>query len=274
MHIRHFEIVGLIITVITFISCKGNDSIQQEFHIENNILTIGPYEYKKFTNSNSQQLDFYVYEDHKISQLFISTIFNNSKSYKLFVQNGSNEYAGIVGLDYDLDNQVIGDKLPDIKSVNLIGLLLDKYGIKNGDRTNVVRTELYKKFAPMKVFPGEKNFNPHYMHLQISLEYDFLVLNENLRYVDYQDSGMTNSMLWQYYNSPNSFAEIRKMYLSLPGTSFPFRVKNTIHLFSSYILAKKASSAVRENPYHLLTIFMFPVGFVFSLYIKIKNRNV
>lgn len=93
MHIRHFEIVGLIITVITFISCKGNDSIQQEFHIENNILTIGPYEYKKFTNSNSQQLDFYVYEDHKISQLFISTIFNNSKSYKLFVQNGSNEYV-------------------------------------------------------------------------------------------------------------------------------------------------------------------------------------
>ena len=189
-------------------------------------------------------------------------------------KNGSNEYAGIVGLDYDLDNQVIGDKLPDIKSVNLIGLLLDKYGIKNGDRTNVVRTELYKKFAPMKVFPGEKNFNPHYMHLQISLEYDFLVLNENLRYVDYQDSGMTNSMLWQYYNSPNSFAEIRKLYLSLPGTSFPFRVKNTIHLISSYILAKKASSAVRENPYHLLTIFMFPVGFVFSLYIKIKNRNV
>lgn len=193
---------------------------------------------------------------------------------KFWKKNGSNEYAGIVGLDYDLDNHVIGDKLPDIKSVNLIGLLLNKYGIKNGDRTNVVRTELYKKFAPMKVFPGEKNFNPHYMHLQISLEYDFLVLNENLRYVDYQDSGMTYSMLWQYYNSPNSFAEIRKLYLSLPGASFSFRVKHTIHLISSYILAKKAFCAVRENPYHLLTILLFPVGFFLSLYIKIKNRNV
>ena len=36
----------------------------------------------------------------------------------------------------------------------------------------------------MKSFPGEKNFNPHYMHLQISKKYDFLVLNENLCYVE------------------------------------------------------------------------------------------
>ena len=90
---RHFEIVGPIITVITFTSCKGNDSIQQEYHIENNILTIGPSEYKKFTNSNSQQLDFYVYEDHNISQLFITTIFNNSNNYKLFVQYATKEYV-------------------------------------------------------------------------------------------------------------------------------------------------------------------------------------
>lgn len=67
----------------------------------------------------------------------------------------------------------------------------------------------------MKVFKGEKNFNPHYMHLQISEEYDFLVLNENLRFVDYQETGMSNSMLKQYRSSPNSFAEIRKLYLSL-----------------------------------------------------------
>lgn len=90
---RHFEIIGLIITVITFTSCKGNDSIQQEYHIDNNILTIGPYEYKKFTNSNSQQLEFYVYEDHNISQLFITTIFNNSNNYKLFVQYATKEYV-------------------------------------------------------------------------------------------------------------------------------------------------------------------------------------
>ena len=82
------------------------------------------------------------------------------KILNFWKENGSEDVAGIVGLDYDTEGNVIGDLLPDQKSVNLIDLLTGKYKINNGDRTNVVRTELYKKFAPMKVFPGEKNFNP------------------------------------------------------------------------------------------------------------------
>ena len=65
-------------------------------------------------------------------------------------ENGSDKYAGIVGLDYDLQGHVIGDPLPDQKSVNLIDLLIGKYPIHNGDRKNIVRTELYKAVAPMK----------------------------------------------------------------------------------------------------------------------------
>lgn len=176
-------------------------------------------------------------------------------------KNGSDKYAGIVGLDFNMDGNVIGDMLPDIKSVNLIGLFTGKYNIVNGDRTNVVRTELYKKYAPMKVFKGEKNFNPHYMHLQISEEYDFLVLNENLRFVDYQETGMSNSMLKQYRSSPNSFAEIRKLYLSFKDTSLKFKIKHSIHLASSCILAKKTMSSVKDNPYKLLSVIALPFGF-------------
>lgn len=185
---------------------------------------------------------------------------------------GSKQYAGIVGLDCDLKENVIGDKLPDIKSVNLIGLLTGKYNIVNGDRTNVVRTELYKKFAPMKVFPGEKNFNPHYMHLQISEEYDFLVLNDNLRFVDYQTDGMTGSMFKQYKNSPNSFAEIRKLYLSFPNTSFKFKLKHIVHLISSCILARKPMEAIKESGYPVLSIFAFPFGLALSILIRVKTR--
>lgn len=186
-------------------------------------------------------------------------------------KNGSDKYAGIVGLDFDMDGNVIGDMLPDIKSVNLIGLFTGKYNIVNGDRTNVVRTELYKKYAPMKVFKGEKNFNPHYMHLQISQEYDFLVLNENLRFVDYQETGMSNSMLKQYRSSPNSFAEIRKLYLSFNDTSFKFKIKHSIHLASSCILAKKTMSSVKDNPYKLLSVIALPFGFALSLIVRCKG---
>lgn len=187
-------------------------------------------------------------------------------------ENGSDDYAGIVGLDFDLDGKVIGDLLPNQKSVNLIDLLVGKYPIVNGDRTNVVRTELYKKFAPMKKFEGENNFNPHYMHLQISQEYDFLVLNENLRYVEYQPGGMSSSMLKQYKNSPNSFAEIRKLYLSFPNTSIQFRFKHSVHLVSSCILANKFKKAFEYSSNKVITVLSIPFGWMLSRYINLKTR--
>lgn len=185
---------------------------------------------------------------------------------------GSEEYAGIVGLDCYMDGTVIGDKLPEQKSINLIDLMVGRYEIKNGDRTNVVRTELYKRYAPMKIFSGEKNFNPHYMHLQISQEYDFLVLNENLHFVEYQPDGMSNSMLKQYKNSPNSFAEHRKLYLSFPNTPFKFKFRHSIHLVSSCILAGKWRRALSESPCKMITLLAIPFGCMLTIYIKIKTR--
>ena len=185
---------------------------------------------------------------------------------------GSDKVAGIVGPDYYTDGRMIGDPLPQQETVNLIDLLAGKYGIDNGDRTNVVRTELYRKYAPMPSFPGEKNFNPHYMHLQISQEYDFLVLNENLRFVEYQPTGMTNSMLWQYRNSPNSFAEIRKLYLSFPDTPLSFKLRHSIHLASSCILAGNGFRAVKASPHKALALLALPFGWVLSLYIRRKTK--
>ncbi len=185
--------------------------------------------------------------------------------------HGSNEYAGIVGLDFDLDGKVIGDPLPDQKTVNLIDLLTGKYAINNGDRTNVVRTELYKQVAPQEGFPGEKQFNPHYMHLQISMKYDFLVLNENLRFVDYQEGGMSASMYKQYLNSPKSFAKTRLLYLSFPNTSFKFKLRHSIHYVSSCILAKQFSSVMKQSPRKFLTLLTIPFGWALSVYIKKKS---
>lgn len=187
-------------------------------------------------------------------------------------QYGSDRVAGIVGLDYDLEGRVIGDPLPDQKTVNLIDLLVGRYPIVNGDRTNVVRTELYKKYAPMRVFPGEKNFNPHYMHLQISREYDFLVLNENLRFVDYQPGGMSNSMWKQYRSSPRSFAEIRKLYLSFPDTSFKFRFRHCIHYVSSSIFSRNRRF-LAESPVKGLTLLAIPFGAAFAMLVWLKSRK-
>lgn len=194
------------------------------------------------------------------------------KILRFWEKHGSNHYAGIVGLDYDLEGKVIGDLLPEQKAVNLIDLLVGRYPIHNGDRTNVVRTDLYRKFAPMRVFPGEKNFNPHYLHLQISKEYDFLVMNDNLRFVEYQPTGMSNSVLKQYRNSPNSFMQTRLLYLSFPNTPLRFRLRHSIHLVASGILAGKLSYALHASPCKIITFIVIPLGGVLAVYIRSKGR--
>ncbi len=195
------------------------------------------------------------------------------KILRFWEEYGSSRYAGIVGLDYDTEGNVLGDPFPTQKSINLIDLLTGKSGIRNADRTNVVRTELYRKYAPMPSFGGEKNFNPHYMHIQISQEYDFLILNENLRYVEYQSDGMTKRIYGQYKNSPRSFAQTRKLYLSLPNTPLKFRLKQSIHLVSSYALLGNCLRAVKESPRKMETLLMLPFGMALSLWIRIKTKE-
>lgn len=195
------------------------------------------------------------------------------KIVKKWNEQGNASYAGIVGLDYAISGECIGDKLPNQLNVNLIDLMIGKYPLKNGDRTIVVRTDLYKQVAPMKVFEGEKNFNPHYMHLEISKKYDFLVLNENLKIVEYQLGGMSDSMLKQYRNSPQSFAEHRIQYLNFPNTTLGFKFHHSIHLVSSCILSGKFIEAIKRTPCKGITFCAVPFGILLSIYIKIKTRG-
>lgn len=184
---------------------------------------------------------------------------------------GSDKYAGIVGLDFDLNGCVIGDYLPDQKTINLIDLLIGKYNIVNGDRTNVIRTEVYKMYTPLIGFEGEKNFNPHYIHLCISKKYDFLVLNENLRYVEYQDEGMSHSIFKQYKNSPKSFKKTRELYLSFNQAPFKFKIKNSIHYVSSCILSKEYKEIIK-NPLGLLYVLIsFIPGIMLTILVKLKG---
>lgn len=186
--------------------------------------------------------------------------------------HGSNNFAGVVALDGDSSGTVIGDPLPEQKQINLIDLLIGKYPIRNGDRKLFVRSCLYKSVAPQISFPGEKNFNPHYMHLQISQSYDFLVLNEILCVVEYQACGMSNGMFRQYYSSPRSFAQTRRLYLSFPDAGVGFRFKQCIHYVSSSIFAGD-KDFIQSSPAKLMTIAAIPFGVALSIYILIRIKK-
>ena len=188
-------------------------------------------------------------------------------------ENGSEQYAGVSGLDFSAKTgEVIGGEYPDVKEIDFRDVIMGKYPKAVGDKKHAVRTDLYKQVAPMKVYEGEKNFNPHYMHLQISQKYKFLVLNKNLCFVDYQDGGMTSSMYWQYYNSPNSFAETRRLYLSFENAPLKFVIRNCIHYDSSCILSKQ-KQIIKNCPRKFWAFVCMPFGYALSRLIIYKNRK-
>ena len=187
-------------------------------------------------------------------------------------REGSDKYAGIVGLDCTKEGEVLGDLFPAQKSINLIDVLFKKYTFKNADRKNVVRTELYKKYAPMEEIPGEKDFNPHYLHIKISQEYDFLVLNEKLCVVEYQAGGMSDTIIKQYLRSPKSFRKMRLLDMSLEGIPLIHLFKTNIHYVSSCLLSREPCISV--SPHKMVTLLMWPFGVLLTMYIKLKNRAI
>ena len=187
-------------------------------------------------------------------------------------RNNDGRVAGIAALDGREDGSVIGDPFPSCRCINLIDLMVGKYKIRQGDRKLVFRSDLYKSVAPQPTFDGEKNFNPHYMHLQINQNRDMLVMNKVLCIVDYQAAGMTNSIFRQYYNSPKSFAQTRRLYLSFPNTGLKFRFRQCIHYVSSSILAKD-KCFLQSSPAKTLTVLAIPFGWLLSKVIIKKAKQ-
>lgn len=180
------------------------------------------------------------------------------------------DIAGLIGLDFTSDGSIIGDHLPNGQVIDPIDLLASK--TNRGDKKYVVRTDLYKKVAPMPVYKGEKNFNPHYMILKLSGEYQFVAMDAPLCIVDYQPDGMSANIYNQYLNSPKSFAELRRLIMSLPRVPFSYLYKTAIHYVSSSILAKD-KHFIRESPKKFLTALAIPFGWLLTQYIKRRAKK-
>lgn len=182
-------------------------------------------------------------------------------------QNKSDDIAGLIGLDYTAEGELIGDHLPNGSKINPIDLLASKNN--RGDKKYVVRTDLYRQVAPMPVFKGEKNFNPHYMILKLSAKYRFWAIDAPLCIVDYQPDGMTANQFKQYVDSPNSYAELRRVIMSLPNVPTKYLIKTVIHYCSSSQISKNRHY-IKESPRKVLTVLCTPAGWMLTAYIKRK----
>jgi glycosyltransferase involved in cell wall biosynthesis len=178
----------------------------------------------------------------------------------------SNDVAGIIGLDYLLDGTPLGSSFPEIEKCHYYNLCFCYHHTE--DVKFVTRTDMLKEVAPQPTYNGEKNFNPTYMYDQLDLQYEWILLNENICIVDYQQDGMANGIYKQYLNSPNSFAARRIQNFRIPAP-LTFYIKQYIHLASSAIISNNYSWLMKA-PYPLFSLFALPFGFILSLYIKYR----
>ncbi len=189
---------------------------------------------------------------------------------RIWAEVRDSDCVGFITLTMDLNGKLIGGMYPEsMKTV----LYRDHRVAAPGDKQYVFRTEALKKVFPMRSFPGEKYFDPKYSFFALDEIGPLAVSNEIFDISDYQPDGLTNTVIRHYYNSPNSFAEYRKMYMQLPDRSAAYIMKQNIHYVASCCLAGKLDKAVKESPRKGYTRAALLPGILWAQIIKAINRR-
>lgn len=177
-------------------------------------------------------------------------------------------YAGIIGLDVDMNGNIIGSGFPDgLEETTVIGY----YSAGgSGDKKLVYRTDIINKYPPYPVFEGEKYVALSYKYRLIDQSYKMAVLDKVLCNVDYQADGSSNTMWKQYLRNPKGFAFWRKVCMEHPE-SVKRLIIDCIHYCSSSFIAKNGKY-ISQSPKKLLTVLCTPLGLVMTIYIKRKAK--
>lgn len=183
---------------------------------------------------------------------------------------GSNEYAGIVGLDADQSGKIIGTRLPDNMKCSSLGDLYSLHKVK-GDKKLVYRTELTKNTPPYPSYPGEKYCPLSYKYILIDQQYPLLIMNETLCHVEYLQDGSSLNMINQYKKNPRGFSFFRKVAME-HAPNFKEQFRESIHYVSSNLMIKNYRFLF-ESPRFFATLMSVPLGIILYFYIQNTNRH-
>lgn len=192
------------------------------------------------------------------------------KIISFWEEKGSDKYAGIIGLDSDIEGKLIGTTFPQ----NMVSTTLGDFYARGGrgDKKLVYRTDVIKKYPEYPIFEGEKYVSLGYKYQLIDQDYELLILNEVLVNVEYQPDGSSMNMFRQYIRNPKGFSFIRKTSMQLAPTS-KRRFVEAIHYVADSMLAKN-KNFILESPRRALTICAIPLGILFYGYIRFKTRHI
>ena len=181
------------------------------------------------------------------------------KIIRFWNEKGSDDYAGIIGLDIVDSGNVIGEKFT--KSGEAIHFY--KSPIR-GDKKFVIRTDLTSKYPPYPIFKGERYVGLGYKYQLIDQDYTWLTLNEPLVVVDYQEDGSSYNMFRQWWTNPRGFAFIHNNDLKYVK-SLKRRIVVATHYVSHCIRSKSFTDIYRSNA-PILTTLCFMPGLLLYVY--------
>ena len=179
--------------------------------------------------------------------------------------NGSDQYAGIVGLDASPDGIVIGTKMPPKLIKSTLSDLYAKHKVK-GDKKLVYRSEVTRKTPPYPLYPGEKYCPLAYKYILIDQIHPLLIMNEVLCHVEYLEDGSSMNIIKQYKRNPRGFLFYRKAVMVL-GPTYKERFKACVHYVSSSMMIRNCGF-VQEAPNKLMTLLAIPFGMALYFYLK------
>lgn len=183
-------------------------------------------------------------------------------------KQGSNEVAGIIGLDADFQGNIIGTTFTEKQTT--LGNFYAQGG--KGDKKMIYRTEITNKYPEYPLFKGENYVSLGYKYELIDQDYPLLTLNEVLVKVEYRPDGSSMNMFRQYIKNPQGFAFIRKSSMQLAPTA-KRRFMEAIHYVSSSLILKN-KRFLQESPKKFLTLCAIPFGIALYLFIRFKTRNI
>lgn len=182
-------------------------------------------------------------------------------------KEGSDKYAGLIGLDAKFDGTLIGTEFTT-PATTLYGFY--KRGGR-GDKKLVYRTSVIKSTPEYPRFEGENYVGLGYKYQLIDLEYELLTMNDILCYVDYMPDGSSRNMYKQYFRNPKGFSFIRKESMK-HHPSRRRRFVEAIHYVSSSIICRNGKF-ISESPRKLMTILAVPFGTILYLYLHRQYRR-
>uniref|UniRef100_UPI0040481056 glycosyltransferase family A protein n=1 Tax=Mariniflexile sp. TaxID=1979402 RepID=UPI0040481056 len=147
-----------------------------------------------------------------------------------------NKVAGIIGLDADKNNKIIGNRIPEKIVKTTVYDLYEVHKV-HGDKKLVYRTEIIKKYPAYPLFKGERFVPLGYKYLLIDQDFQLLTLNKVLCIVEYMPDGSSLNIFHQYKRHPKGFAFSRISEIQY-GQSFTYRFKKAIHYVANNLMFK------------------------------------